>query len=563
MRRVVISFFFFVVCIAAVAHEGVSFVSPLNIPLVLSANFGELRPNHFHSGLDFKTQGRTGLPVFAADEGYVSRVVVSPWGYGKALYIAHPSGYTTVYAHLDSFEPFIAGRVRELQYAKESFSVDEVFLPGEFPVGRGMRIATSGNSGSSGGPHLHFEVRHTESESPVDPLRWFAGMVKDGVAPEPRQVALYPHDGVVDGKVSKSVRGLRVLQGSGGYEAAGEFTAWGRVSAGIKAYDRMTGTTNIYGVHTVRCWIDDGLVFSAVLDSITFDETRYVNALVDYEELRSNGGSTIMRSYVAPGNFLSTVYGACGGDGTFVVDEERRYFGRYELTDVYGNTSVVRFVVRGVRQDLPERLDKGGVLFAYDHDNQYATEDFHFELPCGALYEDLRFRHSCRAEGTYCSAVHQVHSATVPLHRGCDLALKLSCDTLPDSCYYMVCIRNGRKSPVLGRYEAGWYVASVRELGSYAVAYDCTAPSVVPLNADKWGVSGVVSLKVSDSGSGVASYRGEIDGLFCLFEYDGKTSRLSCRLKDAPLKKGGKHGLVMTVTDACGNRKVLRRSFTW
>lgn len=563
MKRFVILFFLPLASLVAVAQESASFVSPLNIPLVLSANFGELRPNHFHSGLDFKTQGRTGLPVYAADEGYVSRVAVSPWGYGKALYITHPSGYTTVYAHLDSFGQFIAKRIREIQYEKESFAIDETFLPGEFPVSRGMRIATSGNSGSSGGPHLHFEVRHTESESPVDPLRWFAGRVKDGVAPEPRQIALYPHDGMVDGKRSKYVRALQAGQGTRTYEAASEFTAWGRVSVGIKAYDRMTGTTNIYGVHTVRCWIDDKPVFSAVVDSITFAETRYVNALIDYDELRSNKGSTIMRSYVAPGNRLSTVYEPAGGDGTFTIDEARRYRGRYELTDAHGNTSVVRFVIRGVRQELPDKSDEEGVLFACNHDNLYADEDIHMELPSGALYEDIRFKHSFRESDTYCSAVHQVHAATVPLHRWCELALKLSCDTLPDSCYYMVRIRNGRKTPVVGKYDAGWYVASVREFGTYAVAFDRTAPTITPLNADKWGTAGTVSLKISDTGSGIATYRGEIDGRFCLFEYDGKTARLICRLKYAPLAKGKKHRLVMTVTDACGNRKTLRRSFTW
>ena len=562
MKRFILLFCVFLACVVSVAQQRASFASPLNIPLVLSANFGELRPNHFHSGLDFKTQGRTGLPVFAADDGYVSRVVVSPWGYGRALYIDHPSGYTTVYAHLDSFGAFIAERIRDLQYEKESFAIDETFLPGEFPVTRGMRIATSGNSGSSGGPHLHFEVRHTESESPVDPLRWYAGAIKDNVAPEPRLIALYPHNGTVDGKSSKSVRALQAVQGNVS-KAASEFTAWGRVSVGIKAYDRMSGTTNIYGVRKVQCFIDKELVFSTEIDSITFAETRYVNALIDYDELRSNKGSTIMRSYIAPGNYLSTVYGSCDGDGTFVIGEARRYEGRYELTDAHGNTSTVRFVIRGVRSETTEKPDNRGVRFVYNHDNQYADESFHIELPSGALYEDLFFKHSSRESDVYCSAIHQVHLATAPLHRSCELALKLTCDTLPDSCYYMVRIHDGRKTPVVGRYEAGWYVASVREFGTYAVAYDCTPPVVTPLNADKWAASGMVSLKISDAGSGIASYRGEIDGRFCLFEYDGKTARLTCRMKDAPVTKGRKHRLVMTVVDACGNRKVLHRTFTW
>ena len=561
MKKIVLSLYLLATVVAAWAYRpDVTFVSPLNIPLVLSANFGELRSNHFHSGLDFKTQGRTGLPVFAADSGYVSRIAVSPWGYGHALYITHPSGYTTVYGHLLSFAPFIADRVREMQYERESFAIDTLLAPGAIPVSRGMRVATSGNTGSSGGPHLHFEVRHTESESPLDPLPWFARKIKDNIAPEPRQLALYPHDGVVDGKHRKAVRSLQA-QGGNVYTTAA-FTAWGEVSVGIKAYDRMSGTSNIYGVRSVKCWMEDSLLYESLVDSITFAETRYVNSLIDYDELRSNNGSTIMRTYIAPGNRLSTIYGEVANRGIFVIDEARTYRGRFELTDYYGNRSTVRFTIKGTPGETTPPAATGE-LFAYDRANSCETDDMRFSLPEGALYEDIAFTHSAEESSRYYSALHKLHKPTVPLHTWGELALKLTCDTLPDSCYYMVYIRNGRKSPVVGRYDAGWYVARVRDLGTYAVAADTVPPTITPLNSAKWGANGVVSLKITDAGSGIASYRGEIDGMFCLFEYDAKRSRLTCRLKNTPLTRGSSHHLVMTVTDMCGNRKVLKRTFTW
>ena len=160
---------------------------PLNIPLFLSGNFGELRNNHFHSGIDLKTQGRIGLPVFSVDDGYVSRIVVSPWGFGRAVYVTHPaSGLTTVYGHLDSFSPKIDKTIRRMQYEREQFSIDCEFKPDELPVKRGETIGKSGNAGSSGGPHLHLDVRDTSTGEAIDPLPYFRRHITDNVAPEVR-----------------------------------------------------------------------------------------------------------------------------------------------------------------------------------------------------------------------------------------------------------------------------------------------------------------------------------------------------------------------------------------
>jgi hypothetical protein len=163
-------------------------ISPLKIPLLMSANFGELRPNHFHSGIDLKTQGRIGLPVYAMDDGYVSRVVVSPWGFGRAVYINHSSGLTTVYGHLDRFAPFIDEIVRRQQYEQEDFSIDCEFAEGEIPVAQGNIIGYSGNSGSSGGPHLHLDIRDTDTQDPMDPQEWLSPLITDDVAPEVRNL---------------------------------------------------------------------------------------------------------------------------------------------------------------------------------------------------------------------------------------------------------------------------------------------------------------------------------------------------------------------------------------
>lgn len=553
MKKVVlISLLMATIILARAQQAQPTFVAPLGIDLLLSANFGELRANHFHSGLDFKTRGSIGYKVYAADEGYVSRIAVSPWGYGKALYIDHPSGYTTVYAHLDDFVGAIADTIQRMQYERESYAIDTLLSPGMLPVTRGMYIAKSGNSGSSGGPHLHFEIRHTESESPIDPLPWYRHLIKDGVAPEPRLVALYLHDAVVEGvPVPKKVLQPERVSGNS-YKTSTDFEAWGRVSLGIKAYDRMSDTNNIYGVRQVSCWVDDTLIYRSVIDSITFAETRYINSFIDYKELRSNKGSTIMRTALLPGNKLSTIYDFKSGDGTFIVDEERAYRCKIELSDLYGNKSTVTFVVNGKPTDYAAQ-EPAGVCFDYRHDNEYATDEMNVHIPAGALYEDLYFEHSSKVIEQGYSSQHTLHTAQVPLHAWCELAIKITCDTLPDEKYYMEHNYNGKKSQVIGHYDAGWYVARVRNLGRYSVVADLTAPEVVALKPETWATNGKVDFKISDKGSGVNTYRVELDGAFCLFEYDAKRSRLSCKIADMPLAKGKTHKLTVTVTDHCGN----------
>lgn len=562
MKRFVIFILSLLPLVAVAQQAGATFVKPLGIDLVLSANFGELRPDHFHSGLDFKTRGRTGYKVYAADEGYVSRIAVSPWGYGKALYIDHPSGYTTVYAHLDAMVGAIADTLLRMQYERQSYAIDTLLAPGVLPVTRGMYIALSGNSGSSGGPHLHFEIRHTASESPIDPLPWYRQYISDDIAPEPRLVALYSHDAVAQGvQLPKSVSTLQ-HNGGNSYTCATPFEAWGRVSMGIKAYDRMTGTSNIYGVRHVRCLIDDKLIYESIIDSITFAETRYINSLIDYHELRSNKGSTIMRTAVVPGNKLSTIYSDAVTDGTYVIDQERIYNGVYELTDLYGNRSTVKFTIKGssVQYDCNE---PDATRFDYLHDNEYATDEMNIHLPAGALYDDFYFKHTAVERDGYYSLLHRVHNRTVPLQKWGELAIKLTCDTLPDEKYYMVYINNDKKSRVAGRYDAGWYVGRVRQLGQYAVAVDVTTPTITPLAPEEWSEKKKVTFKIADKESGIATYRGEIDGEFCLFEYDAKRSRIECHLDNAPFSAGEEHELTLVVTDNCGNTSTAQHTIKW
>lgn len=535
--------------------------SPLNIPLTLSGNFGELRPNHFHSGLDFKTNGRTGYKIYCADDGYVSRVVVSPWGFGRAIYVTHPAtGLTTVYGHLESFADKIDTPVRSRQYENETFNIDTEFAVGELPVKKGEMIGISGNAGSSGGPHLHMDVRDTRSGDALDPMPYFKDRIKDGVAPEVRQIAVYPKS---DGHVVTA-------KGRAAYRTPAELgqpvKAWGRVVPGIKAYDRMTGTSNIYGVKYLTLKVDGREVYRRTIDRVDFNHTRGVNTLVDCSD-RYRNGAWVMVTAVPEAAPLGDMIRTELPGGVLTIDEERDYKCEFILEDEHGNRSSARFVIRGERcplkKDRPE-----GTLFRHDGDNGYSADGVSVTFPSGTFYDDLYFSVSSgdgsQPASPYKSCVYTIGDPSVPLAGNYELSIDLATDDMPDkSKYCLVRVRNGKRSAVSARYDNGRMVARTNQLGSYQVTVDTVAPKVVPQGKAQWGKSGKVTYSISDNLSGVESYRGEIDGRFMLFELDGKTGRVSFRLDPARVTKGKRHIVKMTVTDACGNTNSVTDTFTW
>lgn len=528
---------------------------PLDIPLYLSGNFGELRPNHFHSGLDFKTQGRTGLPIHCADDGYVSRVVVSPWGFGRAVYVTHPAtGLTTVYGHLDSFARKIDEPVRKEQYSRESFRVDLNFQPGEIPVKKGEVIARSGNSGSSGGPHLHMDVRDTKTEHALDPMPYFKKYIADNVAPQMRSLALYAVEG--EGEVGTGARAV--------YNATpgAVFKAWGKVIPGIKAYDRMTGTSNIYGVKYLTLTVDGKEVYRRVIDEVDFDSTRGVNTLIDYPDM-SRRGSWVMTTDVPASRPLGEMETVGENMGVLNIDHERDYKCKWVMRDEHGNTASVPFTIRGAKAPVARITPKGDRL-SYQDKNTYRGEGFAVELPAGTLYNDTYFTATAAPSSTYLSPVVSVGNPDIPLAGNYTLAIDVKRDTLPDKRQYCI-VRLGGKKPasVGGKYADGKVTTKVNRFGRYAVAADTKAPVITPENKAAWGKTGRISYRIADNLSGIDQYRCEIDGRWVMLEYDGKTGRFTYRLDPAHVTRGKAHKAVVTVTDVCGNTATSTTTFNW
>lgn len=537
------------------------YIYPLNIKLQLSSNFGELRNNHFHSGIDLKTDGVVNKPVFAIDNGYVSRINVSAGGYGLALYIDHPTGQTSVYGHLNSFSPKIAAYATQKQYENENFDIDVYLKPGEIPVKKGEQVALSGNTGSSGGPHVHFEIRDTKTQDPIDALDFYANTIPDNQKPDIRGIAFYPvtGKGVVNG-TNNPIR-LTISKNKAGVPLAlnSTISAWGRIGLGVKAYDKMNGQGNIYGVKFVRLYKDEELVFSSAMDRFPFAKTRMLNTFTDFEDWRDRR-SFYMKSFIDPGNTLP-VY-ETKNNGYIDINEEREYRMRYELEDQRGNTLTYSFIIQGKPQPVPQK-DTCTNYMAWNMHNSFVDYDFLMDIPAGNLYSDFCFSHKRNSSPAFYSDIHQVNNAPVALDKRGTIWIKLKADSLENRANYGIVEIGSRGSDWIGgAYKNGGLEVAIRELGGrYAIDIDTIAPKITAQTPEKWVSDKRIRVRVTDDKSGIRSFRGEIDGRYVLFTNDVKSSYYIYDFDDR-IARGQNHELVFTATDGAGNSTEYRYSFT-
>lgn len=519
------------------------FISPFDFPLLLSGNFGELRANHFHGGVDFKTQGVVGKPIRCLADGYVSRVTVTPGGYGQAVYITHDNGYTSVHGHVLRFAEAIEKVVEAYQYEKETFSVDLSFSPEDFPLKQGEVFAWAGNEGYSFGPHLHMEIRKTDTGEYIDPLQFYTHLIKDTTAPRASQIILYPQpgQGVVQGSSRKKKLAVEALQSP--------VEAWGKIAAGIQAYDYMDGTSNHYGVRSVTLFVDSVEVFRSRVDGFLPDENRMINAWTDYEEYTTHN-RWFMRSQILPGNTWRMLQADEAG-GVVTIDEERDYRFRYELEDLYGNRRSYRFTIRGKQQPI-DSLRKGAHYLYWDRGNVVHQPGMELVIPKGMLYEDVDLNCRVRFDSLGIAYDYQLHDTPVPLHAGCPLTIGIRRYPVEDtSKYYVVKKYKGRKASAGGTFKDGFLHTTIRELGTYSVDVDTVAPKVVPLNQKQWR-TGNIRFKIRDAETGIKDYKIYIDGTFALFKFSSKDATLSCK-HPGRIPKGRKHQMEVVVTDYCGN----------
>ncbi|MEC7771392.1 MAG: M23 family metallopeptidase [Bacteroidota bacterium] len=535
-----------------------TFRAPLDIPLVLAGTFGELRSNHFHSGMDIKTQQREGLPVFAISDGTVTRIKISHWGYGKALYVAHPNGYTSVYAHLQKFGPEIEEYVKKIQYEKQSYEVEMFPDYGELKVTRGSTIAYSGNTGSSAGPHLHFEIRNSVNGKPTNPLL-YGYEVRD--ATDPTLLGLYGYPLSDDALINQSADKIQLnytRQSDGSY-LADKITAIGTIGLGINSFDRLDMAANKNGVYAIKQSVNGRLYSEFDFDSFSFGETRYINTLIDYAHFYDHR-QKIQKCFREPYNHLS-IYKTLYNDGKIDIEEGMSYNVELLISDLAGNTTKLVIPIEGQKEE--KKIDKAN---AVTEDFVIANKPNNFDLgaakvyfPANTFYKDF-FIHLEKGSDTI-----TIHDNSVAAHRNFTISFDPTKYSEADRKQLFIAHLDSKMRPSYSKtYKRdGSFTTRTRTLGTYTLVKDSVAPEVRPKNfKEKQWLSNYsyLTLTISDDLSGIDSYSATLNGKWILMEYEPKTNTITYNFDDN-ITNDTECELKVTVTDNVGNSTTFVGNF--
>ncbi len=565
MRRCyfILVFFLFTTYISSQEQKS-KFHPPLKLKPVVSGSFGELRSNHFHSGLDLTTNGKQGYRVYSSDEGFVSRIKVSPTGYGKALYIQHPDGYTTVYGHLQHYSKRIDSLVIKKQYLNQSYAVNLFFKKDELPVKRGEVVAYSGNSGSSGGPHLHYEIRKTASQRPVDPLL-FRSDVEDDVRPRIQGLKIYPVDSnsrIEGGHKSKY---MQTVFYDKQFHPKGQKTVkvYGRIGLGLQVLDYFSDSWRKCGVRSVELFVDSQLIYGSDVSTFSFAETRYINSMVDYAE-KKRTGKVIQKSFVEPNNRLS-IYRGLKNRGVIDLQPGEKIKVKYVVKDASENESVLSFTLIGVAypNDNPAAGNDHDLMqkIAWDKPFEFISDGVTVKFDSKTFYTDVPFYFEVDNDSnSFLSPVYVIGNDEIPVHKYFDLEIPIpdSIDFPKDKLLIAGVTSKGKPYYIGGTSGKNKISARVRGFGKYTLYADTIAPAIrlykVPSGLNYKGRK-TIDVKISDNLSGVKSYNGYIDGKWILFEYDSKNSKLTAYKEYFPEIGSGKKELRIIVIDNRGNKK--------
>ena len=519
---------------------------PIDIPLVLSGTFAELRGNHFHGGIDIKTQGRSGLKITAVSDGYVSRVAVSPYGYGNALYLRHPEGYTTVYGHLNTFYPELEAWVEE-QLRNRSKNDGNLYpSPEQFKVTRGQLVAFSGNTGGSFGPHLHFEIRDTKTEEPLNPLK-FGIEVKDTRKPDIRGLKWTAKD----------------FSDAGSFKSGDTIKSTSALGIDLFTTDKQDLANNNNGVYAIEASIDDQTFFTANYSRINFSTSRFINAHINYD-LYCSGGVRYTRLYELENNPLkitdtyeisAPAFRASKGWITVAHDSVVKL--EASVKDFKGNTSEFRFYIEG---NAPLSPEKKSIKLDWEKDHDLTLGAIQIHLPAGALYKTSEFNLLKKGDAQYV-----IGEGCVPLQTYMTLEWTLQSTQIPGVGWFLwEADHMGKKSAISGERYGAVMTFKTRSTGTYELDQDLKKPEVSLLKTTTYPRSNStfreIRLRVADDKTGVERYSARIDDRFARIDFDYKKEMLKIIVpKDIP---AGSHNLRVVVIDGVGNTSVEEYTIT-
>lgn len=544
--------------IAQNSYPTETFRPPLDIPIILAGTFGELRSNHFHSGIDIKTQQREGLPVYGIGDGTITRIKVALWGYGKVIYVAHPTGHTSVYGHLQKFSPKIEDYIKKIQYQKKSYEVEVFPDYGELKIEKGELIAYSGNTGGSSGPHVHFEIRSSVSEKPTNPLLYGID-VADATNPILEKLFLYPLS--KNAQVNKSAERIQVnfTKQSDGTFLATKVNAIGKIGVGFIGFDRQDMAANRNGIYAASLSVNGKTYTSYDFESFSFGETRYINTLIDFDYL-GRYRKRIQKLFKSPGNKLS-IYENLYNDGEIEIRQGLSYNLELSITDIKGNEVRLTIPVEGKKEDLkiPKTETKTANYVIATKPNNYDLGGAKVYFPANTFYEDF-YIDLKKGKDTV-----SIHQNTVPAHRNFTITFDASKYSTEEQKQLFIARLDNKLNPsYVSTYKrTGTFTTRTRNLGTYTLAKDTIAPKIRVKNfKDKQWLNNYkyLSLAISDDLSGVDTYSATLNGNWILMEYEPKRNTLTYNFDDKILNEK-QCVLKVTVTDNVGNQNTLTTTF--
>ena len=535
------------------------YINPLDFRLQLSGTFGELRSNHFHAGIDLKTKGVEGQKVYSIADGYVSRIKSSSYGYGKAVYITHYDGKTSVYAHLKEFSVKIDTIIKKQQYKREKFDINVFLKKDSIKVKQGEVIALSGNSGSSGGAHLHFEIRDTETEHPLNPLD-YGFKVIDKISPLIKQIKIFD---LVDGK--SEIYDIKKLNNK--YTVKDTISTNNKIGIGVYTYDQSNDAYNKNGVNKIRLYIDSTLIYNFELDRLDFSTNKYINSHIDYEE-KVNSKRKFHRCYRLPNNPLKN-YKTLINNGHINIDENKIYDVLLEVSDSYNNVSNLNFKLKYADNKFVIKTDslkkEKSQTFYWYKKNEFSDKNCRISINKNYLYETIDFKYLEKdsISGTF-SNIHQCHYDIIPLHKAAKISIRANVPSYLKDKVYIAKLKNDKYYYFGGKWENNFLTTKIGEFGDFAVVADTINPTIRGVNLYPGKTikkQRTIKYIIDDKESGIKKFTASLNGKWILMEYDHKRKLLKYDFNDLIVK--GENIFTLEVEDMVGNLRNYKAKFNY
>lgn len=534
----------------------------MDLPIKLSGTFGELRTNHFHSGIDIKTNRVEGLNIYSYEKGYISRIQVSTYGYGKAIYITHPDGKITVYAHLSKFSEKIQNYVKDIQYKRKKFAIKVYPKESEILIEKNEIIGYSGNTGSSSGPHLHFELRD-KNNMPVNPLKYRNIEIIDTIIPSLKGVyykELKYNNGKLEDNYSRFKK-IKFIENDNGKYLTDTIYTNGVIGFGVNSFDLMNNSNNFYGLNKIITKINDSVNFKINFDKFSFDEWTYINTYVDYAYFKRTN-EKIQKLYIENINPLN-LYDRSLGDGALKLNDSKNILINYKiiLFDFNNNTTVINIPIVFTDQRKEEIFQKkGNINIQNNLDKKIRLENYFVEFKKGT------FDYNTSLTISESNNTINIDNDTIPLRK--PFTIKYSLKNIDDSRKKYLYL--GMKGPKNYHYFISSekfndsIIGHAKKLGKFKILTDSIPPDInfYNLKNDQW-ISNrkKLTIKIKDNESGIKSFNGWINNKWILLEYESKKNMLTYDFEDKVNSNDSKNELVVSVKDNCGNVSMKKITF--